>query len=110
MDSFSSWANLVQADAALRLGPAAAATLAIWGTMKYARHPAALPVVLACIPLAFHAVLLLTGTSLQQAADHGWVMQGQVGPSFFSLEPVPSATSAWVAGTPPGGDHQLDAV
>ena len=62
----------------IKLGPAAGSTLALWLTMHYLRSPLALPGVLLCIPLLFHAVLLGAGWSLADAADAGWVMQGEV--------------------------------
>ena len=78
--SFSSWLNVLHKDALLFLAPTVAATAVLWATMKFARHPGTLPVVLIIIPLLFHGVLLATGTSLAQAADLGWVMHPEVPP------------------------------
>lgn len=82
VDSFSSWANLFAKDPAIKFVPTVAATAAMYLTMNYVSHPLALPAVLLAIPLGFHAVLLATRTSLQQAADLGWVMQPEVTPSL----------------------------
>ena len=78
VNTFVSWANLFHVEQLIKLGPAAGSTLALWLTMHYLRSPLALPAVLLCIPLLFHAVLLGAGWSLQDAADAGWVMQGEV--------------------------------
>ncbi len=78
IDSFSSWAHLANVPALIKLAPAAGATALLLVVLKFARNPFALPTVLVSIPLIFHAVLFATGTSLQQAADAGWVMQPEV--------------------------------
>ena len=78
VNTFVSWANLFHVEQLIKLGPAAGSTLALWLTMHYLRSPLALPAVLLCIPLLFHAVLLGAGWSLADAADAGWVMQGEV--------------------------------
>lgn len=78
IDSFSSWAHLANVPALIKLAPAAGATALLLATLKFARNPFALPAVLISIPVIFHIVLLATGTSLQQAADAGWVMQHEV--------------------------------
>lgn len=54
-------------------------TLALWATIKFARHPAALPCVLLAIPLLFWGIILLgLGWDIQTASQHGWVLEGQV--------------------------------
>eukprot|EP00884_Botryococcus_braunii_P017695 jgi/Botrbrau1/4609/Bobra.60_2s0094.1 len=85
VDSFPSWANLLAKDPAIKFVPTLAATAAMYLTMNYVSHPMALPAVLLAVPLAFHAVLLATGTSLQQAADLGWVMQPEPGRNFWEI-------------------------
>lgn len=78
IDSFTSWKNLASTNALIKLVPAVGATAALLLTLKHSRNPFVLPVILVAIPLTFHAVLLATGTSLQQAADAGWLMQPEV--------------------------------
>lgn len=46
--------------------------------MTRAESPWALPVTLAAVPAAFHAYLLLSGTTLAQAQDAGWVLKPEV--------------------------------
>lgn len=58
--------------------PAVASTAALLLTLKHSRNPFVLPAVLVAIPVSFHVILLATGTSLQQAADAGWLMQPEV--------------------------------
>ena len=82
MGSFSSWLHILHRDQLLWLAPTVASTAALWATMKFARHPGTLPVVLVIIPLVFHGVLLATKTSLADAADQGWVMQPEVLPGL----------------------------
>ncbi|KAK9810835.1 hypothetical protein WJX73_000129 [Symbiochloris irregularis] len=86
VDSFLSWRNLFSLDAAMRLGPAVASTLLLWTTIKFARHPAALPCVLLAIPLTFWAVIILgLGWDIQTASQHGWVLEGQPKEPFWQL-------------------------
>lgn len=87
VDSFSSWGNLFHRDQLIKMGPALGSTLVLYLTMHFSRSPLALPGVLLCIPLIFHAVLLGKGLSLEQAADAGWVMHAQVRcrPPLFRL-------------------------
>lgn len=85
ISSFDTWVHLLHKDQLIKMIPALAATLAMYFTMHYARSPLALPAVLLCIPLLFHAVLLATGTTLAEAADLGWVMAAQVhAPPYFN--------------------------
>jgi hypothetical protein len=46
--------------------------------MTRAESPWALPVTLAAVPAAFHAYLLISGTTLGQAQDAGWVLKPEV--------------------------------
>jgi hypothetical protein len=88
--SFASWANLASADALVKLAPTLAATALLWGIMKFAPlcggtrlaplTPLLLPAALVAIPVVFQVVLVATGTSRQQAADAGWVLQPKVRP------------------------------
>ncbi len=78
INSFTSWKHLANQDALIKLVPAVGATAALLLTLKHSRNPFVLPVVLVAIPATFHIVLLATGTSMQQAADAGWVMQPEV--------------------------------
>jgi MFS superfamily sulfate permease-like transporter/CRP-like cAMP-binding protein len=71
----ATWGALLASDALVKLGPTLLAAAAMLTCMRRARSPWALPVLLLCIPLAFHAVLLLTGTTLAQAQDAGWVLK-----------------------------------
>lgn len=47
-------------------------------TMARFKHPLALPAVLLAIVALFHAALLATGMSLQEAQAAGWVMKPAV--------------------------------
>ena len=80
VNTFTSWLHLANKDALIHLAPAVAATAVLLVTMKYARHPLALPAVLLAIPGIFHITLLAMGMSLQEAADASWVAQPEVLP------------------------------
>ena len=96
--SFGSWLHILHKDQLLWLAPTVASTAALWATMKFARHPGTLPVVLVVIPLAFHGVLLATRTSLAEAADQGWVMQPEVRPGPGPSVMLVLAVLAWPKG------------
>ena len=85
INSFTSWKHLANQDALIKLVPAVGATAALLLTLKHSRNPFVLPVVLVAIPAIFHIVLVATGTSLQQAADAGWLMQPEVCSILLSL-------------------------
>jgi hypothetical protein len=87
IDSFASWVHLGNVPALIKLVPAAGSTALLLATLKFGRNPIALPAVLVSIPVVFHLVLLATGTSLQQAADAGWVMQPEVRPLALFCRP-----------------------
>jgi hypothetical protein len=71
--------TLPPSDALIKLAPTLTAGLALWVCMTRAESPWALPVTLAAVPAAFHAYLLLSGTTLAQAQDAGWVLKPEVG-------------------------------
>jgi MFS superfamily sulfate permease-like transporter/CRP-like cAMP-binding protein len=72
----ASWAALLASwDVAQKLGATLLAAGAMLVCMRRARSPWALPVLLMCIPLVFHAVLLASGSTLAQAQDAGWVIK-----------------------------------
>ena len=54
------------------------------------RSQLALPGVLIAIPTVFHVVLFLSGITLKQAQDAGWVMQPPVGPLCQRLYRCPT--------------------
>eukprot|EP00879_Flechtneria_rotunda_P026975 GHRR01028828.1.p1 GENE.GHRR01028828.1~~GHRR01028828.1.p1 ORF type:complete len:515 (+),score=170.87 GHRR01028828.1:54-1547(+) len=87
IDSFSSWSHLAHRDALIKFAPTLAAALVLWVCMTRARSPWALPITLAAIPVAFHVYLLVTGATLQQAQDAGWVLkpQGKTTEQFWEL-------------------------
>jgi hypothetical protein len=79
--------------------PTLTAGLALWVCMTRAESPWALPLTLAAVPAAFHAYLLLSGTSLAQAQDAGWVLKPEVGVGTRLSEPesaVECGTGCWV--------------
>lgn len=65
-------------DALIKLAPTLTAGLVLWVCMTRAESPWALPVTLAAVPAAFHAYLLISGTTLAQAQDAGWVLKPEV--------------------------------
>ncbi|KAI8470530.1 MAG: hypothetical protein J3K34DRAFT_255209 [Monoraphidium minutum] len=85
--SFSSWLNLFARDPLIKLAPTVVSALVLMLTMTRARSPWALPAVLVALPLAFHAVLLATGITLEQAQDAGWALkpQGKSTQQFWEL-------------------------
>ena len=52
INTFQSWRNIANADALIKLAPAAGATLLLLLTLKFGRSPLALPAVLVCIPVS----------------------------------------------------------
>jgi hypothetical protein len=46
--------------------------------MTRASSPWALPLTLAAVPASFHVYLLLSGTTLAEAQDAGWVLKPEV--------------------------------
>lgn len=74
----SSWGALLAAGPLTKLAPTLATAFALMATLEHCSHPLALPSMLLAIPLAFHAVLALSGLSLQDAMAAGWVMQPPV--------------------------------
>ena len=52
INTFQSWANIANAEALIKLAPAAGATLLLLLTLKFGRNPLALPAVLVCIPVS----------------------------------------------------------
>lgn len=76
--------SIPPADALIKLVPTLTAGLALWVCMTRAESPWALPLTLAAVPAAFHAYLLLTGTSLAQAQDAGWVLKPEVSSAIIA--------------------------
>ena len=58
INTFQSWKNIANADALIKLAPAAGATLVLLLTLKFGRNPLALPAVLVCIPVSPAAVCI----------------------------------------------------
>eukprot|EP00878_Enallax_costatus_P013193 GHUV01013790.1.p1 GENE.GHUV01013790.1~~GHUV01013790.1.p1 ORF type:complete len:1035 (+),score=287.38 GHUV01013790.1:628-3732(+) len=87
INTFTSWGNLLHKDALIKFIPTFLAALVLWVCMTRARSPWALPATLAAVPAAFHAYLLITGTTLEQAQDAGWVLkpQGKATEQFWEL-------------------------
>ena len=63
-----------------KLAACAAATAALWLTLKYGRHPLALPAMLCGIPAFFHVARLAAGWSIAELQDSGWLLQSKVTP------------------------------
>ncbi len=80
INMISQWANLLSMGPAVKALPALATALTMMWVMRKIRHPAALPVFLITVPLVFHAVLLIQGLTLAEAADAGWVSHPTVSP------------------------------
>ena len=74
----ATWLHLAQADALLHLAPAVGMAAVLSAVLHRSRSPYALPSLLLAVPAAFYATLLLSGRSLQEARDGGWVTQPQV--------------------------------
>jgi len=86
MSTISDWVYILDAHDAMLVAPG----LVGGAAMTYAarRAPAALPVVMVAIPMSFYVVMILMGSSIQDARDVGWVGQTStpVGPKdVFSL-------------------------
>lgn len=70
----ASWAGLFDRMPLIKLIPTVASTVAMVLTLEKCEHPLALPAVLIGVVGVFHLVLLVTGISLGQAQEGGWVM------------------------------------
>ena len=92
--------HLLPADALIKLVPTLTAGLALWVCMTRATSPWALPVTLAAVPAAFHVFLLVSGTTLAQAQDAGWVLKPEVREIIFlavlwGVESVCGCVAVW---------------
>ena len=65
INTFQSWKNIANADALIKLAPAAGATLVLLLTLKLGRSPLALPAVLVCIPVRLWLVPVLQNLACQ---------------------------------------------
>ena len=70
--------QLLHAGPAVKLAACAVATAALWLTLKFGTHPVALPAMLCGIPAVFHVVRLVTGTSIAELQESGWLLQSKV--------------------------------
>lgn len=66
------WVRLLHKDALIRLVPTCGSALAVLCTMRYARQPWVLPLLLATIPAIFHLVLMGGGWTLEEAIANDW--------------------------------------
>jgi len=53
--------------------PALVCGIILWRIAKTFKNPVALPAAMVVMPIAFYIVLAITGTSIQEARDAGWV-------------------------------------
>ena len=63
INTFQSWKNIANADALIKLAPAAGATLLLLLTLKLGRSPLALPLVLVCIPVRLWPAPFILGVT-----------------------------------------------
>ena len=100
INTFQSWRNIANADALIKLAPAAGATLLLLLTLKFGRSPLALPAVLDCIPVssypfacASQALPMGLWHSLLYLSVSGLLRHEQNGLSyvtfFMACEPLP---------------------
>jgi SulP family sulfate permease len=67
------WVQLADVDSIARCLPGVAAGVGIFFTLSRYEHVAVLPGCLFVLLIVFYTLLLVTGSSLQDARDHGWV-------------------------------------
>lgn len=72
--------QLLHAGPLTKVAACAAATAALWLTLKYGRHPLALPAMLCGIPAVFHVARLAAGWSIAELQDSGWLLQSKAMP------------------------------
>ena len=70
--------QLLHAGPLVKLAACAAATAALWLTLKFGMHPLALPAMLCGIPAAFHVARLAAGVSIAELQQSGWLLQSKV--------------------------------
>lgn len=85
LDSLLSWLELFHPGAIVRLLPAIVSCIMMVMTMKRVSHPMGLPGLLISLIVVFHVVLFISGTSLDQAADAGWVSKQTETIMFWKL-------------------------
>lgn len=85
LDSLESWLEVFHARAIVRLFPAVVSCIMMVMTMKRVSHPMALPGLLITLILVFHIILYISGTSLEEAADAGWVSKQTETVMFWKL-------------------------
>lgn len=85
LDSLGSWIEVCRVHAMVRLLPAILACVMMIMTMKHVSHPMGLPGLLISLVVVFHLVLFVTGTSLEDAADAGWVSKQTETVMFWKL-------------------------
>ena len=78
--SLTSWVRVFNRDSLIKLIPTVSACLSMIATMKYSRHPMALPALLLALIALFHVFLFVFGIPLSAAQDAGWAMQSSDGP------------------------------
>ena len=72
--------QLLHAGPLTKVAACTAATAALWLTLRYGRHPLALPAMLCGIPAVFHVTRLVAGWSIAELQDAGWLLQSKVMP------------------------------
>ena len=72
--------QLLHAGPLTKVAACAAATAALWLTLKYGTHPLALPAMLCGIPAVFHVARLAAGWSIAELQDSGWLLQSKLTP------------------------------
>ncbi|MEW5305292.1 MAG: hypothetical protein WDW36_007844 [Sanguina aurantia] len=83
LPTLGSWLHIFALDPLLKLAITLATSFLFMWTMSRFSHPLVLPCVLCAVPLSFHAILLLSGTSLATAQDLGWVSHPTTGNTNF---------------------------
>lgn len=78
INTFQSWKHIANADALIKLAPAAGATLVLLLTLKLGRSPLALPVVLVCIPVRLWPVPVVRNLACQP------ILASPADPCFWS--------------------------
>ena len=81
----ANWPRLLHGAAPAQAAALAATVAALLVTMRHARSAAALPLVLAAVPLVFHAARAALGVSLADAAAAGWVAPAEAGRPFWTV-------------------------
>lgn len=83
VSGFLEWYKFLQVEAFTLILPGVFGGLVIYFMCRYIKHAAVLPACITSIVLLFYSCLNLTGTTLSQARDEGWINKADPPPVWY---------------------------